>query len=193
MSYTSDTMPAVIALLRAVNLGSHNKISMDALRNLCTSLKLCNPQTYVQSGNVVFSARNAKLEQIAKRLGNGIERTFGFRTDVILRTTPEMRSVVARNPFARRSGIEPGKLIVLFLANDPGPKAREAIQKIKVDQEELHLDGRELYIYFPNGMGRSRVSTAAIERAIQTPGTGRNWNSVTKLLDMAEEVEVMEL
>lgn len=185
-------MPAVIALLRAVNLGSHNKISMEALRALCATIKLQTPKTYVQSGNIVFGTRDANLHQIAKRLGNGIERIFGFRTEVILRTTAEMRSVIARNPFARRSGIEPGKLIVLFLASDPGPEARQSIQNIKADQEELRLDGRELYVYFPNGMGRSRVSTPTLERAIKTPGTGRNWNTVTKLVQMAEEIEAAE-
>lgn len=185
-------MPAIIGLLRAVNLGSHNKISMESLRTLCTSLKLRSPKTYVQSGNVVFSASNTDLDQIAKRLVNGIARTCGFRTDVILRTTSDMRSVVARNPFARRGGIHPGKLIVLFLANDPAPEAHKLIQNIKADPEELRLDGRELYIYFPNGMGRSRVSTPALERAIKTTGTGRNWNTVTKLLEMAEEIEAAQ-
>jgi uncharacterized protein (DUF1697 family) len=185
-------MPAVIAMLRAVNLGSHNRIKMDALRALCTSLRLRDPQTYVQSGNVVFRTSEREVARLGKKIGNAIERGFGFRTDVIVRTGAEMRGVVARNPFAKRSGIEPGKLIVLFLAGELGPEAREKVRSIKADPEELRMDGRELYIYFPNGMGRSKLSTASIERALKTPGTGRNWNSVTKMLEMAEKLEASE-
>jgi len=182
-------MPAVIAMLRAVNLVSHNRIKMDALCSLCTSLKLRDPQTYVQSGNVVFGTNERNLAKVSKQIADGIEREFGFRTEVIVRSTAEMRDVVARNPFAKRRSIEPGKLLVLFFSGQPGLEARERIQSIKADREELHLDGRELYIYFPDGQGRSKVSTATIERMLKTPGTGRNWNSVTKLLEMAETME----
>jgi uncharacterized protein (DUF1697 family) len=185
-------MTAVIAMLRAVNLVSHNRIKMDALRALCTSLKLRDPQTYVQSGNVVFRTSERDLTRLAKKIENGIERDFGFRTDVILRSCTEMRSVIARNPFAKRSGIEPSKLLVLFLALNPSAEARGKALSIKADPEELRMDGREAYIYFPNGMGRSKLSTTSIERALKTPGTGRNWNSVTKMLKMAEKLEGAE-
>jgi uncharacterized protein (DUF1697 family) len=100
-----------------------------------------------------------------------------------------MRDVVDRNPFGKRRGIEPGKFLVVFFSGQPGPDARERIQSLKVAGEELHFDGHELYIYFPNGQGRSKVSTAGIERILKVPGTGRNWNSVTKLLEMAEGLE----
>ena len=101
----------------------------------------------------------------------------------------EFQEVVARNPFAKRSGIEPGKLLVNFLAADPGKEAREKALAIKIGPEEMHLIGREAYIYFPNGQGRSKFPWPAIERALGTSGTGRNWNSVTKMLEMAEKME----
>ncbi len=176
-------------MLRGVNLPRHNRIKMAALRDLCESLKLFNPQTYVQSGNVIFGTEERDLAALTKRLENAIERSFGLRPDVIVRTTPEMRSVVARNPFARRRGIEPGKILVDFLAGDPRPEARNDILTIKTDPEELHIDGRELYIYFPNGIGRSKLSWPAIERALKTTGTARNWNTVTRMLQMAEKLE----
>jgi uncharacterized protein (DUF1697 family) len=182
-------MTATIAMLRAVNLVSHNRIKMDALRALCTSLKLRDPQTYVQSGNVVFRTNGQDLARLTRKIEKGIEREFGFRTDVILRSCAEMRSVITRNPFAKRSGIEPSKLLVLFLAADPSPEARGKALSIKADPEELRLDGREVYIYFPNGTGRSKLSTVSIERALKTPGTGRNWNSVSKMLEIAEKLE----
>jgi uncharacterized protein (DUF1697 family) len=106
----------------------------------------------------------------------------------MLRTLAELQGVISRNPFARRSGIEPGKLLVNFLASDPGKQAREKALAIKIGPEEMHLVGREAYIYFPNGQGRSKFPWAAIERALGTSGTGRNWNSVTKMLEIAEQM-----
>jgi uncharacterized protein (DUF1697 family) len=185
-------MAVVISMLRAVNVAGHNKIKMDALRALYESLKLRDVQTYVQSGNVVFRTGERDLRLLTKRIQSGIARRFGFAPDVILRTPSEFRDVIARNPFAKRRGIEPSRLLVTFLTTDPGLEARENILKLKTDPEELRIDGRELYIYFPNGMARPKLSWAAIEKTLKTPGTGRNWNSVTELLEIAEQLEAAE-
>lgn len=182
-------MTVVISLLRAVNVGGHYKIKMDSLRALYESLGLRNPHTYVQSGNVIFRTAERNLVRLAKRIQDGIEQSFGFRPDVMLRTASEMRDVIAKNPFATRRGLEPSKLLVNFLAGDPGPEARAKIVQLKTDPEELRITARELYIYFPNGIGRSKLSTAVLERTLQTSGTGRNWNSVTKMLEIAEKLE----
>jgi uncharacterized protein (DUF1697 family) len=182
-------MAVLISMLRGVNVGGHNKIKMDALRALYESLKLRDPHTYIQSGNVVFRNEERDLLVVTKRVQNGIERTFGFRPDVIVRTASELRDVIARNPFAKRRDIHPGKLLIMFLASDPAPEARDRVLRIKTDPEELRIDGRELYIYYPNGMARPKLSWAVIEKTLKTSGTGRNWNTVTKLLEMAETLE----
>jgi len=98
-------MPVIICMLRGVNVGGHNMIKMDALKALCVSLKLKDPQTYVQSGNVVFGSGEEDLPKLARRLQDAIEKAHGFRPGVVLRTAGELREVVARNPFAKRSGI----------------------------------------------------------------------------------------
>ena len=100
-------MPVFISMLRAVNVGGHSKIKMDALRALYAWLKFENPQTYLQSGNVVFKTSERKMDVVAKRIQSGIEKKFACRTDIILRAVAELRGVVARNPFASRSNIEP--------------------------------------------------------------------------------------
>jgi len=182
-------MTVMISMLRGVNVGGHNKIKMDALRALYEFLKLRDAQTYVQSGNVIFSTDERDISRLAKRIEDGIERKFGFRPDEILRTAAEMRDVIARNPFAKRRGIEPGKLLVSFLASDPGEEARKKLRQMKFDPEELWVEGREVYIYFPNGMGRSKLPWAGLDKMLKTPATGRNWNSVTKMLEMAEKLE----
>src|SRR5258708_6721447 len=137
-------MTVMISMLRGVNVGGHNKIKMDALRALYESLELREGQTEVQRGNVIFSADERDIARLAKRIEDGIERKFGFRPDVILRTAAEMKDVIARNPFAKRRGIEPAKLLVSFLASDPGEEGREKIRQMKCDPEEIRIEGRRI-------------------------------------------------
>ena len=181
-------MTAMICLLRGVNVGGHNMIKMDTLRTLCESLGHCNVQTYVQSGNVVFQTSERDAAKLAAKIESAIEKKHGFRPDVVLRTTAEMREVVAKNPFAKRKGIEPGKLIVTFLAGEPSAETKEALQALKPDPEELRVNGRELYVYFPDGMGKSKFAPV-LGRTLKNKGTARNWMTVTKLLEMAEALE----
>jgi uncharacterized protein (DUF1697 family) len=182
-------MPVLISMLRGVNVGGHNMIKMDALRALHESIGLLDAQTYIQSGNVVFRTSGRDLASLSKKIGNAIEAKFGFRPGVILRTPSELREVIARNPFAARPGIDPRKLLVTFLLDDPGPEARKKALSIKTDPEELRIVSREVYVHYPDGMGRSKLPAALIEKTLRTPGTGRNWNTVMKLLEMAEKLE----
>jgi uncharacterized protein (DUF1697 family) len=185
-------MPVVIAMLRGVNLGPHNRVKMEELRALCGTLKFRDAQTYVQSGNVLFQTDERDLLKVVKRLEDDIEKKFKFRCDVIARTTSEMKGVVARNPCAKRRGIDPSKLLVTFLSADPGEEARAKVRALKIAPEELWIDGREVFIYFPNGMGRPKLSWPTIPKMLNVSGTGRNWNSVVKMTQMAEEMEAGE-
>jgi uncharacterized protein (DUF1697 family) len=178
-------MAIVISLLRGVNLGKR-RMKMEALRALHESLGHKDPQTYVQSGNVVFASRDRNLLVLARRIEEAIEQTFGFHAPVMLRTAPELRDVIARNPFPSRAATEPAKLHVSFLAATPSPDAPEKLRRFQDYPEELHLSGRELYIYFPDGAGKSKLASAAVDRALGTTGTARNWNTVIALLRMAE-------
>lgn len=182
-------MPVVICLLRGVNLGAHNKIKMDVLRSICTSLKCEGPQTVLQSGNVVFRTGHKNLAQLAKQLGAAIEKKLGFRPEVLLRTVPELRAVIAGNPFAKRSGIDPSKLVVTFLESELDGQRRKALLSIDIAPEEIHAMGRELYIYFPNGQARPKISWSRTEKILGPAFTSRNWNTVSKLLQLGEELE----
>jgi len=178
-------------MLRGVNVGSHNRIKMDVLRHLYQSLKLEDPHTYVQSGNVIFRAKEKNTSKLAAKIQAEISKKCGCNPDVILRTTEELRSVVKANPFARRKDkdIEPGKLLVTFLQSDPAATASAAIANLKDYPEELHLIGRELYIYFPNGAGKSKLPWSKVDKLVGVTGTARNWNSVLAMLEMAEAME----
>ena len=175
-------------MLRGVNVGGHNRLKMEELRAVYESLKLRDACTYVQSGNVVFRSEEQNLLRLATQIEDAIERRFGFRPDVILRTAAELKDVIARNPFAKRAGVEPNKLLVLFLAHEPRSEAREKLLSLKTDPDELKLSGREFYIYFPKGVGQSKLP-AIIDRTLKSPATGRNWNSVTRMLEIAEGLE----
>jgi uncharacterized protein (DUF1697 family) len=182
-------MAVVISMLRGVNVGGKRKIKMEALRALYESLGLRDAQTLLQSGNVVFRTERKDLVALTKKIESAIERKFGFHSDVILRTSAELRGVIEGNPFAERADIDASKLLVSFLVSDPGPEARANVLRIKTEPEELRIDGREVYIYFPNGMARPKLSMAVVERTLKTLWTGRNWNTVRKLLEMAEGLE----
>ena len=164
-------------------------IRMNALREIYLLLGLRDIQTHLQSGNVVFRAEGRTVNQLAARIENAIEQAAGFRPAVIIRTPAELRDAIARNPFAGRKGLDPSKLLVSFLASDPHPDAHEKLAALPSVPEEVHLNGRELYIYFPNGMGRPKLKLPLVDKALMTPATGRNWNTVTKLLEIAEKLE----
>ena len=182
-------MAVFISLLRGINVGGNHMIKMETLRELYGTLKLTHATTYVQSGNVVFQARESDSTRLGRRIEDAIERTFGHRPDVVIRTTAEFRDVIARNPFAGRTEIEPNKLLVTFLSVEPSPEARAKVLSLRTPPEELHLDGREIFTYFPNGISQSKLPLAAVDRALRTPATGRNWNTVNKLLALAEKLE----
>ena len=164
-------MPVLISMLRGVNLGSHHRISMEDLRALYKSLKFEDPRTYVQSGNIIFRTKEKNLLALSKKIQSAIEREFGFRSEVILRTTDELRAAIAATPFPASRGLEPGKVLVTFLTAKPGPEAHATLLSLKAYPEELHLKGRELYIYFPDGAGRSKLPWSSVEKLLNTTGT----------------------
>jgi uncharacterized protein (DUF1697 family) len=182
-------MPVLISMLRGVNLGPHNRIKMDDLRALYKSLQLEEPRTYVQSGNVIFRTKEKNAAQLAKKIQAGIEKEFRFRPEVILRTIEELKRSLAANPFRTRHDLEPSKLLITFLSAEPAAKAHTIIRNLKVNREELHLIGRELYIYFPDGIGHSKLPWSSVEKLLKVTGTARNLNSVVKMLGIAEQLQ----
>jgi len=175
-------MEPMISLLKGVNVGGHGKIKMDLLRDLYTGIGLKDPRTYIQSGNVVFLAKEKHRDHIARQISDAIEHACGFRPEVAVRTLPEMQGIVARYPFAGR---EPAKVAVLFLTGEP--VAPETLV-VKPCKEEWKLDGQEMFVYFPDGMGKTKFSVPSLEKSLKTFATARNWNTVLKLVEMACEL-----
>lgn len=174
-------MKTTIALLRGVNVGGKGKVNMQALRAMCEGMGLKDVRTYIQSGNIVF---RAPAGDWGVKLAKAIEKEFGVTTMAVTRTEAELRAVMEKNPIP---GVEPNKLLVVFLNNTPAKEAVAAVAAMGITPETIHILGSEMYIYFPHGQGQSRLPMAKIERTLGATGTGRNWNTVGALLQMAEE------
>lgn len=178
-----------VSLLRGVNLGNR-RIQMQPLCALYESLGLKNVRHLLQSGNVVFRCTPREFSRVGARIEAAIEEKFGFRSAVILRTAQEMEQIVAATPFAGRTGLDPGRIVVHFLPADPGAEAREKLAALKPAPDVLHAGTRELYLYYPNGQARPTLTGPMLERALnKMQGTSRNWNTTVKLRDLAQQME----
>jgi uncharacterized protein (DUF1697 family) len=171
-------MPRYVALLRGVNVGGKNKLPMADLRSLIESLGHTDVATLIQSGNVVFTASKAVKPE---SLENAIAKEFGIAPVVVLRTPRELEKVVSANPFGRA---DLSKVHVGFMTQKPPAPAVRHLDAERFLPEEFAFRDRELYLFLPNGMGRTKLP-AYLDRQIKIPTTVRNWNTVTKLLALA--------
>ena len=170
------------ALLRGVNLGSHNKVSMSDLRELFEGLGHEDVATYVQSGNVVFRARG-DAESLAAAIERRIERDLGLSVAVLLRDKTQLARIAAANPFAGKER-DPTRLHVTFLA-ETAPRA--AVRELAAGDfapDALHVNGKEVYLHTPQGYGRTKLSGMFFEKKLGVVATTRNWRTVTKLTEL---------
>lgn len=179
-------MTTFIALLRAVNLGPHNKVAMRELRQLFADLGLRDAQSLLQSGNVVFRSDEPSTRRLERRLEAASEEHLGLKTDFFVRTARELQRVVSANPFPEAAARDPGHLLVVFHRAAPTASAVSALQQAINGRELVRAKGRHAYIVYPDGIGRSRLTSALIERKLGSAGTGRNWNTILKLRELAQ-------
>lgn len=179
-------MTAYVSLFRGINVGGNKLVRMNALKELHESLGLQGVATYIQSGNVVFTSDDAIPAQLARQIEEVFAHTFGFQSNVMVRTADQLSDIIANNPFQNQPTKESNRLVVMFLATHAVSTALEDIQKTYTGPEELHIIGQEAYIYYPEGMGRSKLSNTFLEKKLKTAGTARNWNTVLRLQQMMQ-------
>jgi uncharacterized protein (DUF1697 family) len=179
-------MTTYVSLFRGINVGGHNGVRMDALKELHESLGLQKVQTYIQSGNVVFTSDGADVTQIQDDIEDGFAQKFSFQVKVMVRTAGELNAIIENNPFQNQPMKESNRVIAMFLASHPISTALEDIWKTYTGPEEIHIIGQEVFIYYPEGMGRSKLTNTFLEKKLKTAGTARNWNTVLKLQKMME-------
>jgi len=179
-------MPTYIAMLRGINVSGHKMVKMEALRASFGALRLSNVQTYVQSGNVIFGIGNGSVAALSEKIEQRILRDFDFSVPVFLRTAKELEEIIKDNPFLKETAIDHSKLHITFLSDAAPKTAPEALQPLAVKPEQFHAIGRQIYLYCPNGYGRTKLSNTAIERKLSVGATTRNWRTVNTLLAMTE-------
>lgn len=176
-------MVTYIAMLRGINVGANNRITMTALRELVEGLGFGNVQTYVNSGNVVFTTTMFPNGDLARNIHDAIRRQLDIDVDVVVRTDEEMRQVVAGNPFPERAD-EPKTLHVAFLADTPAPEEVANLAEQERGDDDYRVIGDTIYLSYPNG-----VSGAVFKPKLGVPQTSRNWSTVTALADIASGTE----
>ncbi|HEY6238242.1 MAG TPA: DUF1697 domain-containing protein, partial [Thermoplasmata archaeon] len=175
------TMGVFVALLRAVNLGGATQVAMSELRDRVAMLGFEDVRSLLNSGNLVFLARESDPARVERRLDVEVAPRLRARSEFFVRSAAEWRGVVDANPFAREAEDDPGHLIVTALKRAPAEPSWRSLAAAIRGRERVRGIGREAYIVYPDGTGRSKLTAAVIERQLGTRGTSRNWNTVRKL------------
>jgi uncharacterized protein (DUF1697 family) len=173
-----------VALLRGINLGSRNRLSMDDLRVLFSEAGCGRVTTYIQSGNVVFEASDRLASQIAGRISGALALRFGINIPVVTRTAAELTKAARTNPFLK-SGSDQDTLHVAFLADRPSAAQVGALDARRSPPDEFVVQGREVFLRLPKGMARTKLTNAYFDSRLSTTSTVRNWRTVLTLVEMA--------
>jgi uncharacterized protein (DUF1697 family) len=176
-------MPIYIALLGGINVGGHKQVKMEKLTQSFEALGFKQTQTYIQSGNVVFTAAKTSPATLSKKIEEKIGRDFGFPVPVVVRTQEELAESIKKNPFLKKCD-DGARLHLTFFTEAPSPDGLKELENLTTLPDESCCLGREIYLYLPNGMGKSSLNNNPVERRWFKGATTRNWNTVVKLLEM---------
>lgn len=177
-------MKRYAALMRAVNVGGKGSLPMADVREMLVQAGFDDPQTVLASGNAIVGSELAPAE-IERRFEAGIAERFGFTTDVLVRDVDQLKAVMAQNPFPDFAKERPSTFIAYFLRGAPDGDLAD-LKPFCVFGEEIAVGPGCLYLTYPEGSGNSKLSGATIERKLKVRGTGRNWNTVGKLVGKLE-------
>ena len=178
-------MTDYVALFRGINVGGRHILPMQELRGLLTALGCDNVKTIIQSGNAVFSAE-IDPASLSLNIANAIDEKFGFTPQVLLLRLETFEAIVAANPYPEAAAT-PKFLHVWFLTEKVDDPDVDAMNDLKADSEKFILTDSTLYLFAPDGIGRSRLA-ARVDHCLGVPTTARNWRTVTKLIDLADQL-----
>jgi len=178
-------MTTYVALLRGINVGGNKMVPMSGLRDLIERIGFQDGRSLLQSGNLVFRGRARASDGLERLLEAEAAKRLGVEADFFVRTAGELEEIVAGNPFTREAERDPGRLVTFFLKSAPPAAAVKMLQSAIVGREVVSGRGKEIYIVYPDGQGRSKLTGAVVEKRLGVRGTARNWNTVLKLRALA--------
>lgn len=179
-------MDIYIALFRGINVGGKNKLPMNELIGILEELGCQNVRTYIQSGNVVFKSNENNGSRLSKRISQGIKEYHGFAPTILLLRPEDLEKIVAKNPFPEAKN-DPKSLHIGFLASIPKEPNLKTLESIRAESERYRLIDKAFYLYAPDGIGRSKLA-AKTEKLLGVQMTDRNWRTVSKILEMVNEI-----
>ena len=177
-----------LALLRGINVSGHNMIKMEALKTTLEAIGFTNVVTYIQSGNVFVETEEESGFGVGFKIKQEIFKTFGHEVPVIVIGNNDLDLCLKNNPFLKQKEVDTKKLYVAFISKE---LSSSAINELKISQfkpDEAVIDGNRIFIKYDIGAGKTRLDQKYIEKKLNVTATIRNWNTVTKLLEMFEEV-----
>lgn len=180
-------MQTYISMLRGINAGGKNRIRMDELKALCESLGHENVRTYIQSGNVIFDSVDPDQSEISAALGNRLAEIYGFQVKVLTRDRNAFQRIVGGNPFLDETAVDPRALHVTFLSLATSQSALDDIEPAPDDGDQYRFSEsfEEVFLFCPDGYGRTRLSNGFFEKKLGVSATTRNWNTVSRLNEIA--------
>jgi uncharacterized protein (DUF1697 family) len=176
-----------LALLRGINVSGHNMIKMDALQKALEAIGFQNVVTYIQSGNVFVETDEESGFSVGFKIKQEIYKTFGYEVPVIVVSKTDLEWLFKNNPFLKQKDVDTKKLYVAFISKE---LSSSAINELKISQfkpDEAVIEGNRIFIKYDIGAGKTRLDQKYIEKKLNVTATIRNWNSVTKLLEMYDE------
>jgi uncharacterized protein (DUF1697 family) len=175
-----------LALLRGVNVGGKNKLPMKELAEIFRAAGCSDVRTYIQSGNVIFKAPVRIAKGLAERVSQAIEKDFGHKPPVVIRSLAELERAVASNPFPGGDD-EENKQALMFLADEPAKEHLALLDPQRSPTDEFRPVGREIYLYLRTGFADTKLTNAWFDSKLKTVSTARNWRTVRKLLEMMRQ------
>jgi uncharacterized protein (DUF1697 family) len=177
-------MTKFIALLRGINVSGQKQIKMPDLKSLFEESGFQNFETYIQSGNVIFTSKEKLPEKLEQKISLAIKRKFGFDVQIIVLTPEEIEYVLNNNPFIKKKK-QSEKLYVTFLAKSPSNENINKLNAIDYSPEEYIIDGRYIYLFVPNGYGKAKLNNNFFESKLNVSATTRNWKTVNKMFELS--------
>ncbi len=178
-------METYVALLRGINVSGKNIIRMEDLRPMFERMQFSNVTTFIQSGNVIFSAKAIPESTLNKKIEKALEEELGYNVPVMLRTHASLAAVVSQHPFGNVATEESRKLYVSFLHDTPSVAQQQTVLQLASAQEKFHFIGRELYIAVEKDMLKPLFNNVLIEKKLKMTATTRNWATVNKLVTLS--------